>query len=95
MAVPPNEMIERVARAIQKWEGEQPSKSEDGDGYSSDWHEYVGSAVAAIHAMREPTEAMLDRGAVAEGDGNLAAQARNIYAAMIDAALAPNPIKST
>jgi hypothetical protein len=45
------------------------------------------AARAAIEAMREPTEAMVDAGAVAEGDGNLAVQARSLWDAMIDAAL--------
>lgn len=50
---------------------------------------------AAIEALREPTEAMVDAGAecpIADEDqGNLAGEARTIFAAMIDAALSEKP----
>jgi len=76
-----SEMIERVARAI--------CRAEYGPG-DAGWANQIPAARAAIEAMREPTEGMLDKGAVAEGDGNLAQQALNIWAAMIDAALSPS-----
>lgn len=84
-----SEMIERVARAIylaRNGQGARPWS------LLTKAHRtpYLGDARAAIEAMREPTEGMLDKGAVAEGDGNLAQQALNIWAAMIDAALSPS-----
>lgn len=47
----------------------------------------LDAARVAIEAMAEPTEEMVDAGAVAEGDGNLEAEARNLWAVMISAAL--------
>lgn len=52
----PVSMIERVARALAEqwnepvWEGIDPGKRE----------RFYGDAIAAIEAMREPTQAMLD-----------------------------------
>ncbi len=84
-------MIERVARARCAEQGinpDAPFRNLVGDKQRIvNWQAWTGEARAAIEAMREPTDAMIDAGAVAEGDGNLEAQARNLWAAMIDAAL--------
>ena len=60
------EMVERVARALCWSNGMEPDKSLGGDGENFLWMEYVPQASAAIAAMREPTEAMLDVTSVVE-----------------------------
>lgn len=50
-----SEMIERVARALAR---------SNGDG--AYWHAYLRQALAAIEAMHEPTEAMFMAGSNAE-----------------------------
>lgn len=70
-------MIERVARAI--------AKGEYGENVDDVWHTCIDDARAAIEAMREPTEAMLDAGYGAEPTG---AALVAPWEAMIDAALA-------
>lgn len=53
-------------------------------------------AAGYVTVPREPTEAMLEAGAVAEGDGNLSVQALNIYAAMLAASpLGAKEVKKT
>lgn len=64
------DMIERVAKAL--------SQQLDKDGY------YVDAARAAIEAMRDPTEAMVEAGEKHVRVGRLAEEK---YKAMIDAAL--------
>ena len=77
------DMIERVARAVKDCEAFP----------LGDMREYLSPkdaitiARAAIAAMREPTDEMLDAATRSEGDGNLETDARNTYCAMIDAAL--------
>lgn len=71
-------MLEQMARAIQGPLGISTADA-------------MFAAKRTLEAMRVPTEAMIDAGAVAEGDGNLEAEARNLWAAMIDAALAEEP----
>lgn len=100
-------MIERVAKAI--YEADDPWSSAfewpvmGSERQSAD--EYRRIAKAAIEAMREPTETMLDAGYVSQlpdnwpnpwpADGNGAeltseyVRAHTAYRAMIDAALAP------
>lgn len=73
-----SEMIERVARALFIEYGHEPEE----------WCEahrvhYIAVARAAIAAMREPTEAMVD----ASGMGSQLTS--GMWSAMIDAALKP------
>jgi len=85
-----SEIVERVARAIYEF---SPSEGIWG---SVLWDEYpeamkgpvYGLARAAIAALREPTEAMIE--AVSEGTGPATHLARkSIYIGMIDEALKP------
>jgi hypothetical protein len=75
-----SEMIERVAKAIEEsiWEPGQDS---------------VIAARAAIEAMREPTEAMLEAASIeAQKPAGWHMVYRNIHRAMIDAALKSLPL---
>lgn len=84
----PNEMIERVARALAKSDGVDPDYRKCGIGIPK-WERYVGEARAAIEAMREPTQEMLFDGQINLGAGgeldneNL----KEVWGLMIDAAL--------
>lgn len=79
-----SEMVERVARAIC-----QPPVGD----YSGDWRDFIPEARAAIEAMREPTEGMLEAGSDRLGDNadqlcdTDAGAALVTYHAMIDEAL--------
>ncbi len=64
-------MIEKVARAIS-----------DAEGFANSWQYYCKTAKAAIEAMREPSEEMLDAGSY-DLDMTLEMQ----YRKMVDAAL--------
>jgi hypothetical protein len=75
-------MIERVARALQKADGEKPSVCAGVCTYSSDWRDYVDDAVTAIAAMREPTAGMWM---------HLGALGTTAYKNAIDAALEEEP----
>ena len=84
-----SEMVERVARAICKAKGQNPDDPRwiryPGPTYEGiAWHAHEDSARAAIAAMREPIEAMInsahDRIA---GEGEIA----DVWCAMIDEAL--------
>lgn len=66
-------MVERVAKAIAL-----ANRAPDSD----DWPVYVADARAAIEAMREPTDAMVDA-----GEGTMCPHAGCIFSDMIDAAL--------
>lgn len=68
-------MIEKVARAIAL-----SNRAPDSD----DWPVYVNDAKAAIEAMREPTEVMVEDGQDARLDGG---GYYDVWRAMIDAAL--------
>ena len=71
-------MVERVARAICRHEGDE-----------EDWPCWFGEARAAIEAMREPTEAMVDA-FVWYGHGKTIGDVARIgWQSMIDAALSP------
>jgi hypothetical protein len=73
-------MIERVARALSE------------AGAASDWDHAAAAARAAIEAMREPTEAMVDAAsAAAQKPTGWHMVYRNIYRAMIDTALKDTP----
>lgn len=80
-------MIERVARAIAQADttvNGQFDDTEMGDIFWGEWkHLYIPMARAAIEAMREPTDAMVD--AMDEHAGTIAPQ--YAYEAAIDAAL--------
>lgn len=84
-------MIERVARALCRLDGHPENAKMDGKPL---WQDYVAEARAAIAAMRDPTETMLDGGLRAPNYLEDQASKRgcaNIYRAMIDAALAEQP----
>ncbi len=70
-----SEMVERVARRLAYENGETPDL----------WTKHEGAARAAIAAMREPTEAMLDKGSLEIADE--ASDALTVFQAMIDEAL--------
>ena len=70
------DMIEKVARAI----------AEEYSGVSDyDWTGFIGEARAAIAALREPIEVMIDEGDKAAEQSGSSASA--IYDAMLAAAL--------
>ena len=92
-----SEMIERVARVLATSEGENPDNT---------WMFYEEKSRAAIEAMREPTKAQLEAAEeivvgyddFATGDGNIylgipgyPQKARDVWAALIDAALKDTP----
>ncbi|NRF12524.1 hypothetical protein [Agrobacterium pusense] len=92
-----SEMIERVARALAANEGENPDNT---------WMFYENKSRASINAMREPTEAQLEAAEdivvgfddFACGDRNIylgipgyPQKARDVWAALVDAALKENP----
>lgn len=85
-------MVEQVARALCKEASIDPDKSDEwAPGVDrKNWESRIGAARAAIGAMREPTEAMVDAGSDIEDiDGNdigLTA-AQDAWQAMIDEAL--------
>jgi len=66
-----DDMIERVARAIAE------------QNHGSTWDEWIDEARAAIEAMREPTEAMINAGDRTDHD----VEATMVWRAMIDEAL--------
>jgi hypothetical protein len=90
-------MVERVARALYAIRME----TADGAGlhepyvWETDNNAYrehcLREARAAIEAMREPTEAMVEAGVSAETGKTLGDRVSNCYAAMIDAALTTSP----
>lgn len=88
-------MIEQVARAIAKAQGFDGDQLLD---FAGDWpdnfeFDWVELAKAAIQAMREPTEAMIEAGRyVEDGSGDYSIgkdPAINVWQFMIDAALKP------
>lgn len=92
---PKSEMVERVARAIYASAGRLPPEPpwEDADQEVRDW--ISDHARAAIEAMREPSEAMIDSGVAFAlnvslgGDYRWTDYVRDKHRAMIDAALKP------
>lgn len=71
------EMVEKVAEAIRL--------------HTTDAHwTPEGLARAALEAMREPTEAMVQAGVTADPGKTLGERVTNCHAAMIDAALSPS-----
>lgn len=75
-------MIERVAREMAQLEiGEGETVA---DGF---WRQYIGDARKILSAMREPTESMMVD-AIEYEALNSRATSRNVWSAMIDAALA-------
>lgn len=96
-----SEMIERVAKELH-----EKLSSQDIDGYLGANFDLKSVARAAINAMREPTEAQLEAAEdivvgfddFACGDGNIylgipgyPQKARDVWAALVDAALKENP----
>lgn len=80
--LPTREMVERVARALcQRKNGWR----NDPGFIDRQWHLDIEDARAAIEAMREPTEAMVEVGRRHEPQIGI----EGIYRDMIDAALAP------
>jgi hypothetical protein len=95
MTNPPEDMVERVARAMCLDLGVPPDNwTEDEAGVPVfAWQLEAGTARAAIAAMREPTEAMIEAGEVACGSsyGVGPWECRTSFTAMIDASLEPSP----
>lgn len=78
------DMIERVARALANVHDDADMIIEIGDGNKVPlWQCHIPDAIAAIKAMRDPTDEM-----VAAGDEKMATF--NIYRTMIDEALGEN-----
>lgn len=79
-------MVERVARAIAGADPEQQCQIDDSEMGEYFWEKYrehyLPLARAAIEAMREPTDAMVDA-----GEGTMCPHAACIFTDMIDAAL--------
>lgn len=69
----PTKMVERVARAlaalqirvVNRWEKPPPTDEKVAAGVEYAWPDFVPQARAAIEAMREPTQLMLDASATA------------------------------
>lgn len=70
-------MIERVARAICKSQTQTDRT----------WEAFLPEATAAIEAMREPTDAMVDAGSSHFHEENSTGAAAYCFGDMIDAAL--------
>ena len=77
-----SEMIERVARALAIADGMHPEAVSNGEDAVPVWTLYVDDARAAIEAMREPTDVMVDAGYAVTVDDET-----EVWQAMIDAAL--------
>ena len=85
------EMIERVARALVSSEGDDPDALiHTMKGKTPVWTLGVEQARAALAAIREPTEPML-QASEREWDGRMSARSAGVWQAMIDAALNPTP----
>ena len=84
--------IEAVARALCWANGMNPDLTLGGDGKNFLWHEYERQAIAAIRALREPTEKQIDeeRRALSMQDAGYGIKYGKTYTAMIDAALGEN-----
>ncbi|MES3042652.1 hypothetical protein [Sphingomonas faeni] len=77
-------MIEKMARAICIAAGAKPDDSKSGmDPWSKVWTSYIPHARAALTAMLEPSEAMVDVGNQCLNDGS----SSSVFDAMIQAAL--------
>jgi hypothetical protein len=83
----PESMIERIARALCRFDNLPENTSQNGKPL---WLDFAGEARAALAVMRDPTSDMLDGGEErAKGTYPTARiQAAAIHQAMIDAALA-------
>jgi hypothetical protein len=84
------EMVERLARAMWKWD----SGSDWDKAFAPRKNMFLALARACLSEIeaagmvivpREPTEEMLAAGAVAEGHGNLEAEALSLWSAMLAA----------
>ena len=81
-----SEMIERVARAMCAHGGFDADDRMANDG--ARWTYYVPLVVASIKAMREPTEAMIEKGSDARKPGNSRwGNSHGSWKAMIDEAM--------
>ena len=83
------EIVERVARALcddtlKRWRSPIALQKEP-------WREFIPAALAAIEAMREPSDAMITAGIIERHDSVVpeawSLATANIWRAMIDAAL--------
>lgn len=90
-----SEMVERVARII----GDHYDGHADPVETPNNWTSAMQAARAAVEAMREPTEAQLDRFVSralcvsVSGQGGWSKYARDQWQTMIDAALAPTEVQ--
>ena len=88
-----SEMVERVARAICVKNCEDPDEASygflgTGDPKSFAWRGYIPHAIAALAALREPTEEMV-RAAYDQTMNGIGSMPRAYWQAMIDEALKP------
>jgi hypothetical protein len=82
------EFLERVARGLCQSAGHDPDgKHHVSDGEKENWTFFIQAACAALEAMREPSQAMVD----AALHDILAADASGVWKTMINAALSATP----
>ena len=86
----PDEMLERVARALcdDNWDARDFTETANGDEPEEQRDYWRGKARDAIEAMSEPTEAMLIKGCCIPGVS--LETGKRMWQAMIDAALSAN-----
>lgn len=85
-------MIERIGMAIARHLHKDADYGLDGEtAFESRRADFIGMARAAIEAMREPTDEMIDAGVRSEWGGTLGSRVANSYRDMIDAALSQSP----
>lgn len=80
-----SDMVERVARALSIADGNHPDACSNDEEEQPMWTLYLKDARAAIEAMRQPTDEMIN-------DEDLPyspAETRQFWQALIDAALSP------
>jgi hypothetical protein len=79
-----SEFIERVARALCESAGHNPQgKHQVNGGEEENWSFFVRAACAALEAMRDPTQSMIE----AARDDLLIADAVGVWRTMINTAL--------
>jgi hypothetical protein len=83
-----SDFIERVSRALCQSAGHDPrGKQQVGSGERENWTFFVQAARAAVGAMREPTQTMIE----AARDDILVADASSVWRTMINTALSATP----
>jgi hypothetical protein len=83
-----SDLIERVSRALCQSAGHDPGgKQQVSSGEEENWTFFVQAARAAVEAMRDPTETMIE----AARDDVLIADASGVWRTMINVALSATP----